>query len=112
MAVKKLLEKPKQFFNQSCTPAKIYLVLSLISVLSILIQNIFESHRYCLGMYSCKLDYSNIFIFLLKLVYMIVWAIIIDSLCKNKYDNIAWGLVLFPIILMFVLIGMFMINRM
>lgn len=112
MGVKKLVRKPQEFFNQSCTPAKVYLVLSLISILSILIQNLFESHRYCLGMFSCQLDYSNIFIFLLKIVYMVVWAIIINSLCKTNYSNLAWAIVLFPIILMFVMLGLFMVNKM
>ena len=34
-----MLKKPMFLFNQLCTPAKIYLVLSLVSVISMFYQN-------------------------------------------------------------------------
>ena len=109
--MKKLLKQSKTFFNSTCAPTKIYLVFSLISILGILFQNINDSRKYCLGMFKCKLNFSNIFMFVLKLLYTIIWVIILDSLCANNYENIAWGIVMFPLILMFVILGVFIIKR-
>lgn len=107
----KLLKKSKTFFYSTCTPTKVYLIFSLISILMILFQNINDSRKYCLGMFKCKLNFSNILLFILKLVYTIVWVVILDSLCVNKYENIAWGIVMFPLILMFVLLGVFIVSK-
>lgn len=97
-------------FLKSCNPAKFYLVISLVSIVGILIQNMFESYKYCLGPYSCSLDFSNIFVFLVKIVYVLIFAIILDSLCKNNHKKLAWLLVLFPYILMFVLLLLYMLK--
>ena len=101
----------KQFYNSTCAPAKLYMILSLVGIVGILLQNIFESRKYCVGVFSCKLNYSNIFLFVMKIVYTMVWAIILDSLCENNYRDLAWGIVLFPIILMFVSIAVFMLYK-
>lgn len=101
----------KKQFLKLCTPAKIYLVLSLISIIAILLQNLFDAKTYCVGTYKCNLNYSNIVIFVVKIVYTVIWAIILDSLCVNKYERLAWGLVMLPIILMFILIGVFMFYK-
>lgn len=106
-----IIKKSKTFFNSSCTPTKIYLIFSLISILGILFQNINDSRKYCIGMFHCKLNYSNIFLFIIKLIYTIVWVIIIDSLCTNNYESIAWGIVMFPLVLMFVILGLFVVGK-
>jgi hypothetical protein len=97
-------------FLKSCSPAKFYLVISLASIVVILIQNLFESYKYCLGPYSCSLDFSNIFVFLAKIIYVLIFAIILDSLCKNNHKKLAWLLVLFPYILMFVLMLLYILK--
>jgi hypothetical protein len=106
------MKENKKKFQQLCSPSKLYLIISLVSVILILIQNLFETSKYCVGMYSCKINFPNVFIFIMKLIYIIVWTIILDSLCKNNYMEIAWGLVLLPYILMFVIIGYFMLTKM
>lgn len=106
-----LLKKSKTFFHSTCTPTKIYLIFSLISILGILFQNINDSRKYCIGMFQCKINFSNIFLFILKLVYTIVWVLILDSLCANKYENVAWGITMFPIVLMFVVLGLFIAKK-
>lgn len=97
-------------FLKSCNPAKFYLVISLVSIVAILIQNMFESYKYCLGPYTCSLDFSNIFVFLVKIVYVLIFAVILDSLCKNKYKKLAWILVLVPYISMFALLLLYMLK--
>ena len=37
-----------------CTPAYVYLVVSLITVFIMLMQNLGGSNVYCLGMYQCE----------------------------------------------------------
>ena len=112
MTFSKHVEKTRQRVDKLCSPSKLYLGLSLISIVFILTQNLYESTKYCIGMYSCSLDYSNIFVFIAKLIYVGVWTIVLDSLCKNDYKDIAWGLVLFPYVLMFVMIGYFVFSNM
>lgn len=105
------IQKHYNHFLRFCDPAKFYLVVSLLSVVLILVENIFDSNTYCIGPYSCTLDYSNIFVFLVKIAYIVIWTIILDSLCKTKHKKLAWGLVLFPYILMFVFIALFIMNQ-
>lgn len=107
--VKANLKIAKARFDKLCSPSKLYLVISLVSVLIILFQNLYDSTKYCIGNYSCSLHFPNIFMFVFKLVYIVVFTIILDSLCKNNYTNLAWGLVLLPYLLMFVLLGIIMI---
>ena len=91
-----------------CRPARFYVTLSVVSTLLILVQNLIESRRFCLGSYSCKLPFNNLFVFLGKALYVVFWTIVLDSLCKNGYEDMSWILVLFPFILMFIGLGLFM----
>lgn len=105
----KYLKDQYNYFLAACSPAQFYMVVSLISIVGILLQNLVESYKFCLGNYTCSLDYSNIFVFLVKIAYVVVWTIILESLCKTGNKKLAWGLVLFPYVLMFVLLALFMI---
>ena len=96
-------------FNELCKPAQFYTLLSLFSLLAILFQNISEPTQYCLGSYTCNLSFHNVFMFAGKVLYMLVWTIILQSLCKSGYKSLSWFIVLIPFILMFVLLGTFMI---
>ena len=84
-----------------CTPSRVYLILSVLSIGVILLQNMFDTTKYCLGNYSCSLDYSNYLVFLVKIVYVGIFTVVLDSLCKNKYTKLAWVLLLLPYVLMF-----------
>jgi hypothetical protein len=94
-----------------CTPAFLYFMISSISILSILIQNIFQGnrHTYCVGSYRCHVT-STLVPFLGKVLYMILVTLGLNELCKRGYTNLSWFIFLFPLIMMFVLIGIFMIT--
>lgn len=94
-------------YKDLCKPAQFYVVLSLMSIILVLVQNLADSKKYCLGHYSCDLDFSNVFVFLAKLAYMLMWTIILQSLCKNGFKNLAWFIVLIPFVVMFMLLGFF-----
>ena len=48
-----------------CTPALVYLIISVISIIAMAIQNYGNSDLYCLGMYSCNVTSIGI-IFILN----------------------------------------------
>ena len=90
-----------------CTPAYIYLVISLISLFIILYQNQYNSTTYCMGNYSCEV--SNLaLIFVIKLIYILLWTWILNLICVTGAPMISWVLLLFPFILMFIFITMFL----
>ena len=95
-----------------CSPAQVYLVLSVISYVIMALQNIFsgKNNKYCVGMFSCKVP-NLVLIFILKAIYIIFWTIVLNSLCVAGYKELSWFLVLLPFILFFVLIGLLLISQ-
>jgi hypothetical protein len=93
-----------------CTPAYVYFVISMISVLVIYIQNYNLSENiYCLGQYSCQLSKtSTALMFVFKIIYILFWTWILNLMCGAGYRYIAWIFVLLPIVLFFILILLFM----
>ena len=106
------MEQLRKAFNNLCKPSQFYVFISITSIVIMLIQNLSSSKKYCVGSYECDLDFPNIILFLSKIAYVLVWTIIFDSLCKNGYTNLAWGIILIPFVLMFMIIGMFMFSKM
>ena len=104
---KKVAEK---FIRGLCEPSYIYLILSCVSLVAMIIQNVInhKKNKYCVGIFECTVK-SVIPIFLLKIVYIIFWTFILDLLCKNGYTNLSWLIILFPYILFFILIGLFIL---
>jgi len=92
-----------------CTPAYLYLVISVVSIVIIMLQNGSNSNTYCMGIYSCQVP--NVYlIFIIKFLYVIFWTWILNLLCKAGYPGISWVLLLFPFILMFIFIIAFMMT--
>ena len=92
-----------------CTPALVYLFISVLSVLVMAIQNYGNTDLYCLGMYSCNVSTIYI-IFALKLVYILFWTWILNIICRSGFESVSWFLVLFPYILFFVLLGLMLLK--
>jgi hypothetical protein len=91
--------------SQLCTPAYFYLVVSVVAFVIMFIQNLGNSHVYCVGSYSCSAP-SILAIFIFKAVYIIFWTWVLNVICKNGYENISWFLVLIPYVLFFLFIAM------
>ncbi len=89
-----------------CTPAKIYFLLSVVSILAILSQNYLGSNIYIVGNKRIQLPHSNILYFVFKITGVLIWTFILQELCKSGYKNISWFLVLLPFFFMFLLIGL------
>jgi hypothetical protein len=95
--------------KELCTPSAVYFIVSIVSLIMILFQNLGNSSSYHIGNFSCRVP-STILVFIIKLIYILFWTWILNLICKDGHTGISWFLVLFPFILFFVLIGMIMIN--
>ena len=90
-----------------CTPAHIYLILSVIGLIVIAFQNYGNIDKYCLGYMSCDVP-STTLVLIIQLLYVLFWTWILNLICDAGAPSVSWFLVLFPIILSFVSIGLMM----
>lgn len=98
-------------FRNLCTPAMFYFVISMISWVLILIQNLGGSgQNFQMGEFACRVPHTGAFL-AAKLVYILFWTWILNLICRDGHKTISWLLVLLPYILFFVLIGLIMINQ-
>jgi uncharacterized membrane protein len=95
--------------KELCTPAFIYFIISIIALVMVLLQNMGNTNSYNIGSFSCSVP-STALIFIIKLIYILFWTWILNLICKDGHVGISWLLVLLPWILLFVIIGMFMLN--
>jgi hypothetical protein len=103
------LNKYSNDFKNLCTPAFIYLFISVLIFTVIAIQNFGNTTKYCLGYYECELP-NTFMVFVFKAIYILFWTFILNSLCKAGYREISWFLVLLPLILLFVILGLIIIT--
>jgi hypothetical protein len=97
--------------NNLCTPAMVYLVISISAIVIMLGQNYFfngNTNVFCVGAYSCTVS-SIVLIFTVKLLYVLFWTWILNLICSAGAPEVAWFLVLLPFILMFILLGLMMV---
>jgi len=92
-----------------CTPAYVYLVISIIILVTMAFQNMGSNTEYCAGNYSCTVSNTAI-VFLIKLLFVIFWTWVLHLICKAGAPIISWLLVLFPIVLMFLFIILFLFS--
>ena len=97
-------------YNKLCSPAQVYVVISLLSVLAMFIQNCTNQNMYCIGMFKTYTAYSNLIYFAMKLLYVAGWTWILQKLCKKGYSSVSWMLVLLPFLAMFILIGLLFVS--
>lgn len=97
-------------FKDLCTPSLIYFVLSIVGILMILFQNLGNNSTYNVGSFSCIVP-NTVVVFIFKIIYVLFWTWILNLICKDGHSEISWLLVLFPFLLMFVIIGLIMINQ-
>lgn len=100
---------PKKL-GQLCTPSLVYFILSVLAIVISIMQNFGNYKKYNLGSYSCKVP-STILVFIVKVMYILFWTWILNLICKDGYSMIAWLLVLLPFILLFVIMGLVLLNQ-
>jgi hypothetical protein len=98
-----------KYFNALCTPAQLYLGLSLLSILSMCFQNT-DPNIYACGLWSAKTPINNLVYFAFKLLYIVGWTYLLNIFCKKGYNKLSWLLVLLPLVAMFLLIGLVIVS--
>jgi hypothetical protein len=95
--------------KELCTPAMLYFVISMLFLFLVVLQNVGNSNSYNVGSFSCQVPNTTL-IFVIKFIYILFWTYILNLICKDGHVGLSWLLVLLPWILLFVLIGLLMIN--
>lgn len=103
-----MAEYPKSL-KDLCTPASIYFCISMFALLIVLFQNLGNSNSYNVGSFSCRVPNTTI-VFIGKLLYVLFWTYVLNLICKDGHVGVSWLLVLLPWILLFVIIGLLMLN--
>ena len=65
-------------FEKLCTPAKLYFLISIVSL-------IFAFFKH-----------FNIVLLIVKLLFALVWTLVLSCLCDKGFSYLSWFLVLFP----------------
>jgi len=92
-----------------CTPALVYFVLSVIGIVACIMQNLGNRNVYRLGSYSTRCS-STMSVFIAKIIYILFWTWVLNLICRDGHSGIAWFLVLIPFLLIFVMLGLFMVS--
>lgn len=92
-----------------CTPAHVYFLLSLVSLLIMAFQNLGNVNKYCVGNYECSVT-STLGVFAVKMLYVVFWTWVLNTLCRAGYTRLSWFIFLLPFISMFVLIALMFLN--
>ena len=105
----KYFNKYKNDFNNLCSPAFLYLFISVFAFVIMAIQNYGNNDKFCLGAYDCNVP-NTFIIFVFNAIYILFWTFILNTLCKAGYKEISWFLVLLPIILLFVIFALIILR--
>jgi len=90
-----------------CTPAFVYFVLSIISLIIVIVHNFGNTRVYNLGYYSAQVP-NTAMVFIVKLIYILFWTWILNLICGDGHTEIAWFLVAVPFIIVFITMLTFM----
>ena len=95
--------------KELCTPAMVYFVISVVALVMVLLQNLGHQNSYTVGSFSCRVP-NTALVFIVKIVYILFWTWVLNLICKDGHTSISWLLVLLPWILLFVMMGLLMVN--
>jgi len=99
-----------KLIKKLCTPAYVYLVISVISIIVLMVQNSGNTDKYCMGSFTCPVNNTSL-IFFIEFLYVAFWTFVLDTICKAGYKNFSWFLVILPFLLFFVLMGAMMLTQ-
>ena len=84
-----------------CTPAFVYLVIAVIGLITVMLQNVGNTNKLCVGNVQCSVTNTAIS-FLVNALWVIFWTWVLSTLCKYGHPNVAWFLVLLPFVAAFI----------
>ena len=86
--------------KQLCGPSKLYLIVSLIWLISLIFTNMNSHNSICYGTGTIHCPYK-IIMYVIKLLIIIFWTWILNLMCRSGHKGIAWLFILLPFILGF-----------
>lgn len=86
-----------------CTPALVFFVISVISLFVMIFDNIENTNSFCFGNVSCNVSNTSM-IFIIEILFLVFWTWLLNFICSRGYSSVAWFILLFPYILLFVVI--------
>ena len=90
-----------------CTPAYVYLILSLIGFVLMVFQNTGNTTIFCLGDYSCDVSTVGTYVVMgIQLMVILLWTWILSLICKAGVPMLSWFLVILPFMLMFITLAL------
>tara|TARA_Y100000814_G_scaffold280558_1_gene244055 strand:+ start:414 stop:758 length:345 start_codon:yes stop_codon:yes gene_type:complete len=96
--------------NKLCKPAYVYLVISVLSIVIMIIENIGNTSSFKFGNYEQNVSHTSL-VFIAQILYAVFWTFVLDSICYSGYKNISWIIVLLPFILFFLIITLFFVDN-
>ena len=95
-----------------CGPSLFYLVISSIALLSIIAQNMgHKSHEHMIIANTAIRTQSNLLLLTVHVIGIMLWCWILNLMCRANHSDIAWLIVLFPYIIIFLCFFLIMINK-
>ena len=88
-----------KYIRSLCTPAFVYFVISAISYFWMVMQNVGNTNKFCLGGKSCEIP-STIGLFVVQALYIGFWVFILNLLCQKGYKSVSWFILLLPLIIL------------
>ena len=85
-----------------CSPAFIYFAVSILGLLIVIFNNLGNKNIYNLGTFSANVP-STALIFIIKFIYILFLTWILNLICRDGHSGVAWILVLFPFIILFLI---------
>jgi len=101
----KIIDKVRKL----CTPAYIYLVISVFALVAMMVQNAGNTNKFCLGEFECNVTNTTLILFA-QGIYIIFWTFILNAICNSGYKSVSWFLVLLPFLLLAVALGMLILS--
>ena len=103
-----MAEFPKKL-KELCTPAFLYFIISITGLVLVFLQNLGNTNSYHVGSFSCRVPNTTV-VFIIKFIYILFWTYALNLICKDGHTELSWLLVLLPWILLFVMMGILMLN--
>jgi hypothetical protein len=93
-----------------CPPAIVYLAFSSLVIILFAVQNVGNTHAYCLGDQECDVE-NNSIVLLVQVLYILLFTLILNTVCNVVSPFFSWILVISGILVFFISMGYFIINN-
>jgi hypothetical protein len=93
-----------------CPPAIVYLAFSAFIMILFAIQNVGNTHAYCLGQYECDVGNNSIVLFV-QVLYVLLVTLILNTICDVVSPFVSWILVIVGFLVFFISMGYFIVHN-